>query len=140
MCYTIEHSSFHRKPSCLLTNTPCTRSKPRILSNEGISTGSTTPSLPLMLLKKVTWPTFPLPSKSIFPSEMESLRKLPLALHAPLKKSPPTKPSSKNTKIFFSGHTQICLALIPLLSNIALTPDLISHWFAKNTERYTHPK
>jgi hypothetical protein len=33
--YIIVHSSFHRKPSCLLTKTPFTRSKPNILSHPG---------------------------------------------------------------------------------------------------------
>jgi hypothetical protein len=57
-----------------------------------------------------------------------------------LKKSPPINPSSKNIEIFSPGHTQKCLALIPLLSNIASTPGLILHRFVKNNDRYTHPK
>jgi hypothetical protein len=47
------------------------------------------------------------------------VEEITIGAHALLKKSPPTKPSSKNTGIFFPGHTQRCLALIPLLSNIA---------------------
>jgi hypothetical protein len=46
MRYTIAHSSLHRKPPCLLTKTPFTRSKPRILSHQGLSTGSKTHSCP----------------------------------------------------------------------------------------------
>jgi hypothetical protein len=61
-------------------------SKPSILSHQDILTGSTTPFLPLMHLKKETWPTFPQPSKSTFPSKMESSRKSPLAPLALLKK------------------------------------------------------
>jgi hypothetical protein len=38
MSYTTDHSSFHRKHSPLLTNTPYTQSKPKILSHQGIST------------------------------------------------------------------------------------------------------
>jgi hypothetical protein len=139
MCYTTEHSSFHRKPPCLLTNTPYTQSKPRILSNQGKSTGSTTPFLPLMLLKKATWPTFTQPSKSTFPSKMASSRKSPLEPLALLKKSLPIKPSSKNIEIFFPGHTHKCLALIPLSSNITSTPGQTSQQFVKNSDRYTHP-
>ena len=140
MRYTTERSSFHRKPSRLLTNTPYTQSKPRILSHQGISTGSTTPSLPLMLLKKAIWPTCPPPSKSIFPSKMESSRKSSLAPHALLKKSSPINPSSKNIEIFFPGHTHKCLALIPLSSNIASTPGQTLHQFIKNIGSYTHTK
>jgi hypothetical protein len=140
MRYTTKCSSFHRKLPCLLTNTPYTRSKPRILSHQGISTSSTTPFLPLMNLKKATWPTFTQPSKLTFPSKMESLRKSPLAPVSLLKKSPPIEPSSKNIGIFLPGHTQKCLALIPLSFNITLTPGLTLHQFIKNNDRYTHPK
>jgi hypothetical protein len=65
--YIIVHSSSHRKPSCLLIKTPCTQSKPKILSHQGLLISSRIPSSPLTLLKKVIWPTFPPPSKSTFP-------------------------------------------------------------------------
>jgi hypothetical protein len=140
MRYTIAHSSLHRKPPCLLTKTPFTRSKPRILSHQGLSTGSKIPFLPLMLLKKATWPTFPPPLKSTFPLKMASSKKSPLELLALLRKSPHIKPSSRNIGIFSPGHTRKCLASIPLLSNIASTPGPTLHQFAKNNDRYTHPK
>jgi hypothetical protein len=63
-----------------------------------------------------------------------------LASLALLKKSTPIKPSSKNIEIFLPGHTQKCLALIPLSSNIASTPGLKLHQFVKNNDHYTHPK
>jgi hypothetical protein len=138
--YITVHSSLHRKPSCLLTKTPFTRSKPKILSRQGLSIGSTIPFLPLMLLKKVIWPTFPPPSKSTFPLKMASSKKSSLELLALLRKSPHIKPSSRNIGIFSPGHTQKCLASIPLLSSIASTPGLTSHQFARNNDRYTHPK
>jgi hypothetical protein len=56
-----------QEASCLLIKTPCTRSKPKILSHLGLLIGSRIPSPPLMHLKKVIWPTFPPPSKSTFP-------------------------------------------------------------------------
>jgi preprotein translocase subunit SecB len=43
---TTERSLFHRKPSLLLTNTPYTQSKPKILSHQGIYIGSITLPLP----------------------------------------------------------------------------------------------
>jgi hypothetical protein len=140
MHYTIAHSSLHMKPPCLLTNNPFTRSKPRILSHQGLLTGSKTPFLPRILLKKETWPTFPQPLKSTFPLKMASSKKSPLELLALLRKSPHIKPSSRNTGIFLPGHTQKCLASIPLLSNIASTLGTTVHQFAKNNDRYTHPK
>jgi hypothetical protein len=140
MHYTTVHSSSHRKPPRLLTNTPFTRSKPRILSHLGLSTGSKTPFLPLMLLKKATWPTFPQPLKSTFPLKMAPLRKSPLELLALLGKSPPIKLSSRNIGIFLPGHTQKCLASSPPSSNIASTPGPTLHQFIKNNARYTHPK
>jgi hypothetical protein len=140
MCYTTTHSYFHNKPPHFLTNTPSTQLKPRILSHQGLLTGSKTPFLPLMLLKKATWPTFPQPLKSTFPSKMASSRKSPLELLALLKKSPHIKPSSRNIGIFLPGHTRKCLASIPLSSNIALTPGPTLHQFVKNNDLYTHPK
>jgi hypothetical protein len=101
MHYTTAHSSFHRKPPHLLTDTPFTWSKPRILSHQGLSTGSKTPFLPLILLKKATWPTFPQALKSKFPLKMASSKKSPLELLALLRKSPHINPSSKNIRIFF---------------------------------------
>ena len=71
---------------------------------------------------------------------MESSRKSALALLALLKKSPPINPSSKNIGIFFPGHTKKFLASIPLLSSITSTPGLTSHQFARNNDRYTHPR
>jgi hypothetical protein len=107
---------------------------------QGLSTGSKIPFLPLMLLKKETWPTFPPPLKSTFPLKMASSKKSPLELLALLRKSPHIKPSSRNIGIFLPGHTRKCLASIPLLSNIASTPGLTLHQFTKNNDRYTHPK
>jgi hypothetical protein len=98
------------------------------------------PFLPLMLLKKAIWPTFPPPSKSTFPLKMASSKKSSLELLALLRKSTHIKPSSRNIGIFSPGHTRKCLASIPLLSNIASTPGPTSHQFAKNSDRYTHPK
>jgi hypothetical protein len=72
--------------------------------------------------------------------KMASLRKSPLELLALLKKSPPIKPSSRNIEIFFPGHTQKFLASIPLSSNIASTPGPTLLQFAKNNDRYIHPK
>jgi hypothetical protein len=140
MRYITAHSSLHRKPSCLLIKTPFTRSKPKILSHPGLSIGSTIPFLPLMHLKKATWPTFPPPSKSTFPLKMASSKKSSLELLALLRKSPHIKPSSRNTGIFSPGHTRKCLASIPLLSNIASTPGPTSHQSARNSDRYTQPK
>jgi hypothetical protein len=134
------HSSLHRKPPCLLTKTPFTWSKPKILSRPGLSIGSTIPFPPLMLLKKVIWPIFPPPSKSTFPLKMASSKKSSLELLALLRKSPHIKPSSRNIGIFLPGHTQKCLDLTALLSNIASTPGPTSHQFAKNNDHYTHPK
>jgi hypothetical protein len=114
--------------------------EPKILSHQGLSIGSTIPFLPLMLLKKVIWPTFPPPSKSTFPLNMASSKKSPLELLALLRKSLPIKPSSRNIGIFSPGHTQKFQAWIPLLSNITSTPGLTSHQFARNSDRYTWPK
>jgi hypothetical protein len=69
-------------------------------------------------------PNFPTP----FPTD---------TLHPP--PSTHTNPSSRNIGIFLPGHTQRCLASIPLLSNIASIPGLTSHQFAKNSGHYTHP-
>jgi hypothetical protein len=140
MHYTITHSYLHRKPPCLLTKTPFTRSKPRILSHQGLSNCSKIPFLPLMLLKKAIWPTFPPPLKSTFPLKMTSSKKSPLELLALLKKSPHIKPSSRNIGIFSPSHTQKFLASIPLLLNIASTLGPTLHQFSKNSDRYIHPK
>jgi hypothetical protein len=138
--YIIMPSSFHRKTSCLLTKTPFTWSKPKILSHPGLSIGSTIPFLPLTPLKKVIWLTFPPRSKSTFPLQMALSKKSSLELRALLRKSPHTKPSSRNTGIFSPSHTQRFLALTRLLSSIASTPSLTSHQFARNNDCYTHPK
>jgi hypothetical protein len=63
-----------------------------------------------------------------------------LALHNLLNKSLPTNISSRNTGTSLPGHTQRCLALIPLLSNIVSTPSQISHLSIKNNVHYTHQK
>jgi hypothetical protein len=138
--YIIVHSSSHRKPSCLLTKTPCTRSKPKILSHLGLLIGSKIPSPPLMHLKKVIWPTFPPPSKSTFPSKVVLSKKSSLELLALPQKLLHTKPSSKNTEISSLGHTQRCLGSIHLSSSIASTLGQTSPPFARNNDRYTHPK
>jgi hypothetical protein len=105
MHYIIVLSSFRRKPSCLLATIPFTRSKPNILSHQGLSIGSTIPFLHPMLLKKVIWPTFPSPSKSTFPLKMASSKKSSLEPLALLRKSPHIKPSSRNIGISLPGHT-----------------------------------
>jgi hypothetical protein len=140
MHYIIVHSSSHRKPSCLLIKTPCTRSKPKILSHLGLSIGSKIPFLPLMRSKKATWLTFPPPSKSTFPLKTASSKKSSLELLALLRKLPHIKPSSRNTGTFSPGHTRRCLVLTHLLSSIASTPGLTSHQFARNSDHYTLPR
>jgi hypothetical protein len=58
-CCIIVHSSFPKKPSCLLVTILFFRSKPKTVSPQERSIGSKTPFLHLTLLKKVTWLTFP---------------------------------------------------------------------------------
>jgi hypothetical protein len=140
MHYIIVHSSSHRKPSCLLIKTPCTRSKPKILSHMGLSIGSKIPFLPVMHSKKAIWLTFPPPSKSTFPLRTTSSKKSSLELLALLRKLSHIKPSSRNTGTFSPGHTRRCLVLTHLLSNIASTPSLTSHQFTRNNDRYTLPR
>jgi hypothetical protein len=87
----------------------------------------TLPFLPLMLLRKEIWPTFPPPLKLIFPLKMASSKKSPLELLALLKKSPHIKPSSRNIGIFFPGHTWKCPGLDPSIfeHHIDIWPDII---------------
>jgi hypothetical protein len=96
----------HMPPS----HNPFTRSKPKTLSHQGLSIGSTIPFLHLTLLKKVIWLTFPPPSKSTFPLKMALSKKSSLEQLALLRKSRHIKPSSKNIGISLPGHTQRCLA------------------------------
>jgi hypothetical protein len=77
------------------------------------------------------------PSKSIFPLNRESSKKSSLEQLVLLKKSLPTKPSSRNFGTYSPGHTQRCLASTLLLSNITSTHGRTSHPFAKKNDRYT---
>jgi hypothetical protein len=138
MHYIIVHSSFRRKPSCLLDTTPFTRLKPKTLSHQGLSIGSTILFLHLMHLKKVIWPTFPPPSKSTFPLNRASSKKSSLELLALLRKSPHTKPSSRNIGISSLGHTQRCMASDPSIveHRIDAWPDITP---VRQKQRPLHP-
>jgi hypothetical protein len=58
--------------------------------------------------------------------------------HDPLRKSNLTKLSFRNTRIFFPGHIQRCLASILLLSKIASTHDLMFLQCVKRNAHFTH--
>jgi hypothetical protein len=131
MRYTIEHSSFHKKPPCLLTNTPYTCSR-----NQGFYP-----------IGHIDWFNNPIPAPDSFEegnmANISPTIKIDISIKNGIVEEITIGAACTPQEIIaykslfqeyqdiLLGHTQKCLALIPLSSNITSTLGLTLPQFVK---------